>query len=142
MTTLTKLTADELADLANRYTKISTQLFEFRVTHALSPESERLLREEGEQRLDALANILRGRAITLVVEDARLEVAQLHGAIDSARKTLDKIADAKEAVVLVAHLVSLGGAILSGNAKAILKAVKAFRGDDEEEEEEEDEDSA
>jgi uncharacterized membrane protein len=131
-----ELTAQDLADLANRYTRISTQLFEFRVTHALTAEDEHLVRVECEQRLDALANVLRGRAITLVVQDADLKAGALGEALESAKQKLDKLSRVRDVIVLVTDLVALGGAILSGNAKAIVKALKAFRHKDEEDEEE------
>ncbi|WP_338761562.1 hypothetical protein [Massilia sp. METH4] len=135
-TTLKELTADELAELANRYTGISTKLFEYRVTHALTPEEEHLVRVECEQKLDALANVLRGQAIALVVTDASLKAEALHAALDAARKTLDKLDKVRDVIGLVTNVIALGGAILSGNARAIVKAVKAFREPDEEDEEE------
>lgn len=137
VTSVKELSAGDLAALADRYTGISTQLFEFRLTHALTPEEEYLVRVECEQRLDALANVLRGQAIALVVEDAGLKAEALGGALESAKKTLAKVAKVRDVVDLVAHLVALGGAVLSGNGKAIVKALKAFSNKDEEEEEEE-----
>lgn len=132
-TTLKELTADELAELANRYTGISTKLFEFRVTHALTPEEEHLLRVECEQKLDALANVLRGQAIALVVTDTDLKADALRAALDHARRTLDKLDKVRDVIGLVTNVIALAGAILSGNAKAIVKALKAFRASDEEE---------
>lgn len=126
-TTLTELTANDLADLANRYTKISTYLFEYRITHKLSAKDEQLLRVEGEQRLDALANVLRGQAIGLMVQDANLKAADLRDALDGAKKTLEKLEKVRDIIDVVTNLVGLGGAVLSGNAKAIVKALKAFR---------------
>ncbi len=133
-TTLKELTADELAGLANHYTKISTQLFEFRITRSLTPEEEYLVRVEGEQRLDALANVLRGRAIALVVKDADLKADALREALESAQKTLEKLSKVRDVIGLVTNLVALGGAVLSGNAGAIVKALKGFRHKDDEEE--------
>ena len=132
-----ELTADELAELANRYTRLSTKLFEFRVTHPLTPEEEHLLRVECEQKLDALANVLRGQAIALVVTDAGLKAGALEAALASAGKTLEKLDKVRDVIGLVTNVIALGGAVLSGNARAILKALKAFRQDDEEEEEDE-----
>ena len=111
MTTLNELTANELADLANRYTKISTFLFEYRITHKLKRDEEQLIRVEGEHRLDTLANLLRGEAIRLMVEDA----------------TLKQLDDVRAMIGVVTDLVGLGGAVLSGNAKAIVTALKAFK---------------
>lgn len=133
-TTLKELSADELAELANRYTRISTQLFEFRLTHALTPDEEHLVRVDCEQRLDALASLLRGRAIALVAQDADLKAETLRDALESAQKTLEKLARVRDVIDLATNLVTLGGAILSGNAKAIVKAVKGFRHKDEEDE--------
>lgn len=140
-TTLTELTADELAELANRYTRISTLLFEFRVTHALTPEDEHLVRVEGEQKLDALANVLRGRAIALAVTHADLKADALRAALESATHTLEKLSGTREVAGLAANLVTLGGSILSGNGKAIVQALKAFRhdGGDHDEDDEDDE---
>ena len=132
-----ELTADELAELANRYTRLSTQLFEFRVTHPLTPEEEHLLRVECEQKLDALANLLRGQAIALVVTDAGLKAGALEAALASAGKTLEKLDKVRDVISLVTNVIALGGAVVSGNARAILKALKAFRQDDEDEEEDE-----
>jgi hypothetical protein len=128
-----ELTADELAELANRYTKLSTQLFEFRVTHDLTAEDEHLLRVECEQKLDALANVLRGQAIALVVTDAGLKSGALLAALASAGKTLEKLDKVRDVIGLVTNVIALGGAVLSGNAKAILKALKAFRHEDDDE---------
>lgn len=136
-TTLKQLTADDLAELANRYTGISTKLFEFRVTHALTGEEEHLVRVECEQKLDALANVLRGQAIALVVTDASLKADSLRAALDSAEKTLEKLDKVRDVIGLVTSVIALGGAILSGNARAIVKAVKGLREDEEEEEEDE-----
>ncbi|MBB3220002.1 hypothetical protein [Pseudoduganella umbonata] len=126
-----ELTADELADLADRFTKLSTQLFEFRVTHSLTAEDEHLLRVECEQKLDALANVLRGQAIALVVTDASLKSGALLAALASAGKTLEKLDKVRDVIGLVTNVIALGGAVLSGNAKAILKALKAFRQEDD-----------
>jgi hypothetical protein len=133
-TTLKELSADELAELANGYTRISTRLFEFRLTHALTPDEEHLVRVDCEQKLDALASLLRGRAIALVAQDADLKAGTLRDALESAQKTLEKLARVRDVIDLATNLVTLGGAILSGNAKAIVKAVKAFRHKDEEDE--------
>ncbi|GGX86564.1 hypothetical protein GJV26_28725 [Massilia dura] len=142
-TTLKELTADDLAQLADRYTRISTRLFEFRLTHALSPEEERLVRVEGEQRLDALANVLRGQAIALTVKDAGLKADALREALESAYGTLEKLSKVRDVIGLVTNLVTLGGAVLSGNGGAIVKALRAFRskGKDENEESEESQES-
>jgi hypothetical protein len=136
VTVVKELSANDLAALADRYTRISTQLFEFRLTHALTPEEETLVRVDCEQKLDALANVLRGQAIALVVEDAGLKAGALDDALESAKKTLDKLDEVRDVIGLVTHLVALGGAVLSGNGRAIVKALKAFRHTDEEEEEE------
>lgn len=126
-----ELTADELAELADRFTKLSTQLFEFRVTHSLTAEEEHLLRVECEQKLDALANVLRGQAIALVVTDAGLKSGALLAALASAGKTLEKLDKVRDVIGLVTNVIALGGAVLSGNAKAILKALKGFRQEDD-----------
>lgn len=135
-TTLKELTAGELAALADGFTSLSTKLFEFRLTHALAPDEEHLVRVECEQKLDALANVLRGQAIALVVTDTHLKADALRAALDSARDTLDKLDKVRDVIGLVTNVIALGGAILSGNAKAILNALKSFRHEDEEEEEE------
>ncbi|HEX8605649.1 MAG TPA: hypothetical protein VF774_23610 [Pseudoduganella sp.] len=49
VTVVKELSANDLAALADRYTRISTQLFEFRLTHALTPEEETLVRVDCEQ---------------------------------------------------------------------------------------------
>jgi len=137
-----ELTADELAELANRYTRLSTQLFEFRVTHTLTAEEEHLLRVDCEQKLDALANVLRGQAIALVVTDAGLKAGALQAALASAAQTLEKLDKVRDVIGLVTNVIALGGAVLSGNAKAIVKALKAFRHEDEDDEDQDDEDAS
>jgi hypothetical protein len=141
-TTLKELTARDLAGLADGCTRISTKLFEFRLTHALAPDEEHLVRVECEQKLDALANLLRGQAIALVVTDAELKADALRAALDSAHRTLERLDKVRDVIGLVTNVIALGGAIVSGNAKAIVKALRAFRKEDEDDEGEGAEDPA
>lgn len=84
MADLQDLTADQMTALADQLTRISMALFEYRIGHDLDADDEKAIREDGELRVDTLANLLRGRAIAKVVDDAKFKAADLADALDQA----------------------------------------------------------
>jgi hypothetical protein len=124
MAYLKDLNADQMTDLADRLTRISMALFEFRIRHDLDADEEKEIREDGELRLDTLANVLRGRAIAKVIDDTRVKAADLEDALDHAKATLDTIASVKNAMQVVADVVALAGALIRRDPQAIAKAAK------------------
>jgi hypothetical protein len=125
--TISELSADELADLANRMTKASIALFALRGSGLLSAKEQDAVYANGERPLDAMADMLRGRAIKLIADGAMLAAEDLKTAMNKAQTTLKKIKQAKDAIKMATALVTLGGAVLAGSPKAILAAVKGVK---------------
>jgi len=119
--------ADALADLADQFTAVSIALYHFRCFNTLTAEEARTIRDKGEVPLDTLANLLRAQAIDQVVQTARARSAELEAALKHAEGTLEKIKEFKAAIDIAAKVVNLGGAILSGQPKAVLEAIKALK---------------
>ena len=126
MANLHDLSAQQMAELADRLTRISMALFEYRVSHQLEPDEERLIREHGELQLDALANLLRGHVIENVVDEAIWQASDLVDALEDARRTITNIQSVKDAIHAITNVVSLAGALLSRDPQAIVKTLKPF----------------
>ncbi|MCD2519175.1 hypothetical protein LQ564_23000 [Massilia sp. G4R7] len=128
MPQLEQLSADDLADMADRVTAMSIALYEYRVRHSwLTPTQASEIREDGEARLDRLASLLRCGAIRLAVRDADLSVEDLKHELEEATAAIRRIETIKGIIDLAAQVVSLGGAILSRDAKAMLTAAKGVK---------------
>jgi len=119
--------ADILVGLADQFTAISVSLYDYRSRTALSARDERIIRDEGELPLDTLANMLRGRAVEEVAKAASEQITDIQAALSKAKATVEQIASVKEAIAVVADVISLAGALLSRQPKAILEALKPFR---------------
>jgi hypothetical protein len=119
--------ADALADLADQLTAVSIALYHFRCFNTLSAQEARTIRDDGEVPLDTLANLLRAQAIDQVVKTAQARSADLKAALKHAEGTLEKIKDVKAAIDIAAKVINLGGAVLSGQPKAVLEAIKALK---------------
>lgn len=127
MTTPTAQPGDVLANLADQLTALSVALYQYRSYNALSAEDERVIRDEGELPLDTLANLLRGMAGAEVANAANEHSAGLKAALQKAKATLADIQRVKDAVAVVADVISLVGAVMSRQPKAVLQALKPFK---------------
>lgn len=128
MSHVEELTADDLADLADRVTAMSIELFKYRVSRPTITAAEATeIREAGEVRLDSMAALLRSSAIRLAVVDADLRVEDLKRELENAKAAIRKIETIKGIINLTAQVISLGGAILARDGKAMLKAAKGVK---------------
>lgn len=123
----TELTADQMTGFADQLSEASISLFRFRLTKRLSADEQVDLRDL-ERRLDAMADVLRGRAIVLVVSDAQLKTAALKAAMTKANATLAQVKKIKDAIAQVTAILGLAGAVLTGDVKGIVAAVQGLGG--------------
>lgn len=96
----------------------------------LATESElETAREIGrtQAKLRALAGTLVDRQIDLVANEARITAAHINGATAAAQAVIEKIDGWKQQARKLARLVQFFSAVLSGDAKAMLKEAVALK---------------
>jgi hypothetical protein len=124
----TDLIENEVFEIADKFSEASAELLDFRVRKrdSLSPEEEKEL-EKCEDRLDKMVVGFRDYGIRLIGAKVGYAVAELKGAIDAARSTIEEVANIKKAIQVATALVDLAVALMSKDPKAILNAASAVQ---------------
>ncbi len=119
-----KLAAADARAVARDYHDIALSLGAYRFANwdrlsaARRSELERL-----QWTLLAFSSDMTTRAITLEVDDLEAGVAALRSAVKSLKRAVARAADARSLISAAARAVTLGAAIVAGNAVAIAAAV-------------------
>jgi hypothetical protein len=80
-----------------------------------------------ERNLDDKVNELTGTAIKLLGEEADKALAQLQKISESANAFVKKVDDAKKFIQVAVSLLGVAGAVLMGDAQAVLTSVAGLK---------------
>jgi len=116
--------AKEAFAIADSFAQVSARILELRLTRDLEPEQARAL-ERSEDYLDAFVVLFRNHGIQLLGKGAAQAKAELTEAVEAARDALDDIAQIKRGLRIAAAVVTLAIALQAGEAKGVVKAIKA-----------------
>lgn len=117
-----------LKDCADELGRVSSQLLTFRLKYwSTLSLAENIALEAQERDLDLKANQLIERAVQALGEGAQTAQAEIAAATSKAAKFIQRLDDAKTAIQVAASVISLGIAIMSGQAPAILSAAAAVK---------------
>lgn len=112
-----------LSDAADAYNQ------RLRAEAATLSDGERFARLQEEQMLRMKANQLFFEASKLTIADALNDQAELDEVLTKAQEKIAKFQKFQDSLDLVADLLSLGGAIISGRPSVIFAALKEVRND-------------
>lgn len=117
------VSADQAREIAKLYLELSHQLGTFRFGNwGRLTAGERRRIEDAEWDLLNYSNSFVTVAVGIVLQDMEKDLAAIEDATKRARKVVQTINDVKAVINVVTSIVTLGGAIMSGNPSAIAKA--------------------
>jgi hypothetical protein len=126
--TSTKLTADDALALAKAFREASTALGDYLYANwAKISESNRNKLRSLEMTLLNLATDLATQAVGIALDEGQCNLKALTDATKEAKKALEKIESAKNAIKVATALIGLAAAIPTGNLESIYSAFNSVR---------------